>query len=103
MSYEIDPLLERLITLKMAADLLPNARGQRASYNAVWRWALKGVRGHHLPTVMVGGIRYTTEGAIRHWIEQTSAGATDESHVRTPLQREKAIAKANRELEQMGA
>lgn len=103
MAYVIDPLAEELLTLREAAKLLPGANGKKASYASIWRWAQRGVRGHRLPTVLVGGTRYTTTGAIQDWVQQTSAGPSDGSRERTPSHRAKAVEIANRQLEEMGA
>lgn len=62
--------------------------------STAWRWALKGVRGRKLPTIMIGGRRFVLESSLSAWIE---AGLDPES--RTGASRS---ADAERELDRRG-
>lgn len=35
-----------------------------------WRWALHGVRGQRLESVVVGGVRYTSHEAVRRFLQR---------------------------------
>ena len=88
---------DRLITFNEAGRLLPEQ--SRPALSTWWRWWRRGVRGIRLRTVVVGGRRYTTEIAVEEFIAATTAAANGEPMpVRTPQQRERAIAEAQKEL-----
>ena len=79
------------------------AKDQGVSPVTVWRWALRGVAGHKLPTVCVGSKRFTTVAAFAAWCEQVTAARSGEPvPSRTSRQRETAIDRAERELEAIG-
>ena len=40
------------------------ARENRKHVSTVWRWVLRGVKGHRLESFLVGGRRYTTREAV---------------------------------------
>lgn len=93
----IDLASEQVIPLTQAARLLPS----RPSTATLWRWMQKGARGRKLETCIIGGRRYTSVEALQRFTEQTG---DDQPHVtvRTPAQRERAIQKAEKELESAG-
>lgn len=95
--YQIDIASETRLDLKSVA------RREGVHFSTVWRWALRGVKGVRLPTVQVGGRRYTTAEAFQWWSRQLTAIANgDVPRERTSRQRAKAIEAAERELERMG-
>jgi hypothetical protein len=64
---------ERPLSLTEAAALIGDYVGRRPSTSTCCRWALKGVRGGvKLETTRVGGTVFTTESAIREFIERLS-------------------------------
>lgn len=88
---------DELITLAEAARTLP---GGAVHVSTVHRWRLRGVRGVRLPTLLRGGIRYTSRQAIASWIvATTAAGSGETSSTCITNQREAAIDAAERELE----
>jgi hypothetical protein len=75
MSMSIDPLSDDTFTLTQAAKRLPRLRaGRPVNPSTLWRWALRGVRGVKLETAMVGGVRVTSEAALRRFFGTLSAG-----------------------------
>lgn len=65
----IDMRLEPLITLEDAAKLVPGFRANCCtSVGAVRRWALEGMRGVRLETVIAGGRRCTSREALQRFI-----------------------------------
>ena len=72
-SYAIDIATERLIDLRGAIKWMEDRGARRPHLNGLMRWIRSpGVRGCVLPTVLVGGLRYTTEGALLWWIAATN-------------------------------
>ncbi|TWT35170.1 hypothetical protein KOR34_00580 [Posidoniimonas corsicana] len=65
----IDATTETLLTIRQARDVFPNSPSEAT----LWRWLLKGVRGHVLDSVRVGGRRFTSREACQRFIEATSA------------------------------
>jgi hypothetical protein len=100
----IDPTHETLISLRDAAKLLPQRRGgKRPHVSCIYRWTTAGCRGVVLESVQVGGTRCTSLPALSRFFERlTAAGDTSPPAVRTAGQRERAIAAAECELDDMG-
>ncbi len=73
--YDINPVEERLIALRRLARWHADRTGERVHRSAPYRWARRGIRGVLLPTVQVGGIRYTSEAAIAWWTAMLTGGA----------------------------
>lgn len=91
---------ETPITLAKAAQTLP---GGAVHVSTIHRWRMKGCRGVRLETFLRGGVRHTTREAIERFFAATTAAADgDTPPVRTPRQREREIAQAERELERDG-
>lgn len=65
----IDHTSETLLTIRQARHAFPHAPSQAT----IWRWLLKGARGHVLESVKVGGRRFTSREACHRFIEATSA------------------------------
>jgi hypothetical protein len=77
----IDIQNERTLSLSQDAklDILPRRReGKRPNASTLWRWALHGIKGIRLETVMAGGVRVTSAEAIQRFFdrltEQAEAG-----------------------------
>lgn len=93
---QIDLDTERLLPLAKAARELP---GGPVHVGTLYRWFQKGVRGVRLETIMRGGVRFTSWEAIERFFRATTAVAEGAPvSVRTPKQREAAIARAEAEL-----
>jgi len=69
----IDPIKDRLLPLRDAAELFPRRRkGTKVNIATLWRWMTTGARGLVLETVRVGNQNYTTEQAVRAFIAAQS-------------------------------
>ena len=71
-SHSIDPTRERLIALSQFGSWYEQRTGRRLDRTVVYRWRRRGVRTTdgsrlQLPTVQLGGVRYTSEEAIVWW------------------------------------
>jgi len=64
------------------------------------RWRLRGVRGHFLESILVGGSRYTSTEAIRRFIDACNAPTPDTAQpvAFTADQRQKMSIAARQEL-----
>ena len=51
--------MDELMTLKELADV-PEVKRARLTYWRIRNWVFVGLNGHKLPTVRIGGVRYTT-------------------------------------------
>ena len=96
---------EPLIRLAEVPKLkwMPNTNGKTVALSTVHRWAAYGLRGIKLQTVRVGGTLCTRES----WLEDFFAELAMPEHeikdgYRTPSQRARDIAKAERYLESEG-
>ena len=95
----IDLSSDTLLTFPQAAKYLPGNR----HISSLHRWRLRGVRGHKLETILVGGRRYTSVAAIEIFIAATTAAANGEQpSARSPRQRQCAIEQAERALSAYG-
>jgi len=95
----IDLTSEQLLTLSEAARLLPG----RVHVSTLHRWRLRGVQGIHLDTAFVGGRRYTSREALARFSEAVTAARDGiSSPIRSPASRERAIKRAERELDAAG-
>ena len=95
----IDLTIEKLISLRAAAKEFPD----RPSSPTIWRWYSRGVAGVRLATVVVGGRRYTSREAIARFIAGTTAARDGQPpQLRSPAARERAVAKAEKELKNAG-
>jgi hypothetical protein len=96
----IDIQNEELLTLKQAAQFLPN----RPHIATLIRWWQRGCRGVKLTTILIGGQRYTSKEALQRFIEQTTAAADGAPAPRAESSkaREKRLAKVEAELSAAG-
>ena len=69
----IDPFREDVFSLKEAAR---RVKGRKLHVATIWRWATKGLRGRKLETIPIGGVRCTTEAAMRQFFAATVAVPT---------------------------
>jgi hypothetical protein len=75
MVMQSDLRQETLITLSAVAEHLPARHGRKIHYSTIFRWATKGVSGRVLPSVKIGGIRYTTVEALSHFVDDSALAA----------------------------
>jgi hypothetical protein len=79
---------------------LPMKRGDhRIALATVYRWSHRGVRGHVLETLMIGGTRCTSLLALQRFFERISM-PTSMPMPPTPSQRAAAIVRAEKVLAQ---
>ena len=95
----IDIENENPITLAEAARTLP---GGPVHVSTIHRWRMKGVRGIRLETFLRGGVRRTTNEAVRRFFAATTAAADGTAPVQTSRQRKREITAAERGCEQAG-
>lgn len=72
---------EQILTLSQAAKRLPRLRGNRpVAVSTLWRWCQRGLRGVRLEVIRLGGIRVTSEEALRRFfaILNQPQGHTDD-------------------------
>ena len=102
----IDPLTEQIVSLTDAAKLLPARRGgKRPHVSCLYRWTVSGCKGIKLESLQVGGTRCTSREALARFFErlgQATLSDRDLPTVRTPSQRARANAQAERELTETG-
>jgi hypothetical protein len=66
----------------------------RPSAASLWRWALKGLRGTKLETVLIGGRRYTSDAAFDRFVRSINeAGAALPPPTRVRAKQRAAAAK----------
>jgi len=99
----IDIQTEQLLRLHDARKLpwLRGRSGGRADIGTLRRWAMKGIGGIVLETVRMGSTHYTSVEACLRFIERLSVPATSPTVV-TTAQRARAIAAADKKLDQVG-
>jgi hypothetical protein len=73
----IEIATEQLLTLAAAARLRPPTRAGRPTHpSTLARWALRGIRGHHLEVLRIGGTLYTSAEALQRFADRlTNEGA----------------------------
>ena len=75
-SYRVDPLRDRLLSLRRLGEWHKERTGEPLHRSVPYRWAQIGVGGIRLPTVRIGGVRYTSEEAIAWWSAAIDGGAS---------------------------
>ncbi len=72
----IDIATETLLTPAQAARLRPGIRRGRPTHpSTVFRWIARGVRGHRLEAVRLGGHLFTSVEALQRFAERLTADA----------------------------
>lgn len=96
----IDVYQEDVFPIKKSPAEIPG----RPHISTVIRWWQRGVRGVHLETILIGGIRYTSRQAIQRFIEATTTAADGEKNTRAPTnqRRDVSIRCAEEELKRAG-
>ena len=71
---QVDPFARGVLSLAEAARRLPRLRDDRPVHvSTLWRWATTGLGGVRLESTLLGGVRVTTESAVREFIAATNA------------------------------
>ena len=96
----IDIRTEMMIRFSEARSAFYDDR--RHSLATLHRWRLNGIRGVKLETVLIGGIRHTSQEAIDRFIAAQNADDTPAVPAITPSQRRKQSEAARVALERMG-
>ena len=65
----IDPFTEDVFPLSQTPKRL---RGRRVHSSTVFRWVKRGIRGHRLETIKIGGVICTSENALRRFFNSLS-------------------------------
>ena len=65
----LDIKTEQLVALRDIGNILPSS----PHASTVGRWHQSGVRGIRLETVLLGGQRYTSHGAIQRFVDAVTA------------------------------
>lgn len=87
------------LLLETRISLTKLAQEQGVSVPTSWRWAQRGIGGHILETMSVGGRKFTTREAFQRWIAAING---EPNHLETPRQREAAINRAEKRAVQLG-
>lgn len=67
----IDSTCKNLRPLAEYCERVPSARKNKRIHRAtIWRWALHGIRGATLRTVVLGGSRYTCDAWVASFMEE---------------------------------
>jgi hypothetical protein len=86
----IDRDTERLMTLTAAARTIPSRKeGSGVAPSTLWRWHVRGVRGVRLETLLVGGLRFTSNEAIKRFFERSTAAADGTTHTAPTVTRQR--------------
>ena len=76
----IDIHREEMFPLSLAPKRMPNRRmGRPTATSTVFRWSSKGLRGHLLETVMIGGVRFTSLEALNRFFSNVTAAKSAEA------------------------
>jgi hypothetical protein len=83
---------EAVFSLKEVANSLPN----RPNISTIWRWAIKGVKGHKLVVTRIGGRAFVTEAALAQFMAAVNGGSVTTVSSKT---RAAELSKVNRDLD----
>ena len=70
--------LTKLVPLSEVPKLLPKRNGKHPHISTICRWAIRGVKGRKLKTVVLGGLRYTTMAALQDFLVPSSGFSIEE-------------------------
>ena len=71
----IDTETEELIPLKQLGLMFPGRAGKAISRATLFRWMLKGVKGHKLESLLIGGKRVSSRQAVARFLDSLNPGA----------------------------
>ena len=106
----IDTSKEELLSMSQAAKACPKVDGKRPHSSSIWRWVKKGVKGVRLEHVCVGRRICTTREALARFMHELAQAppppcryeVLQKPKTRTETQRDQAMARARRSLENRG-
>jgi hypothetical protein len=88
--------------LVQAAKKVPTVNGRHPNAVTIWRWMERGLRGVRLRHTRIGHAKVTTEKWLQEFFDALAEAPRPERHRvishRTPRQRERAIARAERRM-----
>jgi|SRR4051812_20696036 hypothetical protein len=88
-------------SLKERLSLLELAREQNVAPPTSWRWAMRGIGGLRLPTVMIGRKRMTTRSAFFWWCLELTRRADGEQHAAPNADDQERLEKAERQADEL--
>jgi hypothetical protein len=95
----IDLSSETLLTLAQAARLRPpGRRGRPTHVSTIYRWIARGVRGHKLQAIRLGGALFTSREALQRFAEQLTLGPDGPPRPPTGADKRRVAAAADEEL-----
>jgi len=92
----IDPFHEDVFPLRETPKRM---KGRRVHPSTVWRWVQRGVRGHKLETIRIGGITCTSEKALARFFAALSNANSSKAKPINDAARQAAV---ERELARFG-
>jgi hypothetical protein len=100
----IDVSSETVVSLTEASKHVPSRRqGKKTAVSTIWRWAMKGIRGVKLETIMIGGTRCTSLQALQRFFEQVTEVTNGTTAMpSTSRRRQSQLQAAEAELEAAG-
>ncbi len=84
---------DRLLSFREAAAILP---GGGVNLSTLHRWRQKGIRGHFLPTILVGGRRFVSLKGLEEFLSALSGGPVASGELRRD--RKRRVERAQLEL-----
>jgi hypothetical protein len=106
----IDSAAETLISFAEAANEVPRRRrGKKCHVSTIHRWAVTGIKGIRLETVVVGGSRCTSREALARFFRRLTEARDGAIPCPAPIvarseaQRLRDSQRAGKRLEQLGA
>jgi len=75
-AYRVDPLRDHLLSLRRLGEWHRERTGEALHRSVPYKWAQVGVSGIRLPTVRIGGVRYTSKEAIAWWASEIDGGSS---------------------------
>lgn len=98
----IDIRNETLLSPAQAARLRPPTRSGKPTHpSTVFRWIARGVRGHRLEAVRLGGHLFTSVEALQRFADRLTADASEPTTA-PPTPNRRAADAAAAELDRMG-
>jgi hypothetical protein len=99
----IDLSCETLLTLSQAARLRPPSRGGRPTHpSTLYRWISRGLRGHKLEGIRLGGTTYTSREALQRFGERLTSGPSPAAAAAGADRRQQRAEAVDEELSRFG-
>jgi Protein of unknown function (DUF1580) len=88
--------------LSRSALIGPRRCGRRLHCRTAQRWAMRGVAGVRLETIVQGGMRYTTAAAVRRFLAAVTAAREGRQRAGTPTRTSCPPSQVDAELRRLG-